>query len=382
VDFELTEDQRQLRDETVRFARAELNAGASERDHRQEFSRELFRRCGDIGLTGLPVPEELGGSGLDPLTCAVVMDAFGYGCTDGGLIFSVGAHLLACVVPVWRHGTDEQKRRWLPGLARGEMVGVHGMSEPGSGSDPFSMRTRAVRSGDGWIINGTKTFASNGPVADLAVTFAVTDPEKGAFGGVTSFVVEKGAPGFSVGGSIPKMGLRTSPMSELVFEDCRVGPENVLGEVGGGVAVFVEAMDWERILLVAPHVGTMQRLLDESVKYARTRRQFGQPIGKFQAVSHKLADMKVRLEAARLLTYQAASRLGRSKTVSLDAAMTKLFVSESLVRSALDTVQVFGGYGYSTEFEVERTLRDAVGGTIYSGTSEMQRNIIARWLGL
>jgi alkylation response protein AidB-like acyl-CoA dehydrogenase len=382
MDFELTEDQRRLREEVVRFAKAELSSGASERDRDQVFPRELFRRCASMGLTGLMVPEDYGGAGLDPLTCAVVLEAFGYGCTDGGLIFSVGAHLLACVVPIWRHGTEAQKRRWLPGLTSGELVGVHGMSEPGSGSDPFSMRTRAVRDAEGWVINGTKTFASNGPVADLAVIFAMTDPAKGYFGGVTGFVIEKGTPGFRAGEKIPKMGLRTSPMSELIFEDCRVGAENVLGEVGGGPAVFTNAMDWERICLVAPHLGAMQRLLEQAVKYARTRKQFGHAIGKFQAVAHRIADMKVRLEAARLLTYQAASRLERSKTVSMDAAMAKLFASESLVRAALDTVQIFGGYGYSTEYEVERTLRDAIGGTLYSGTSEMQRNIIARWLGL
>jgi alkylation response protein AidB-like acyl-CoA dehydrogenase len=382
VDFELTPDQVRLREEVIRFARAELNPGAVERDRAQEFPRPLFSKCAAMGLLGLPVPEEYGGSGLDPLTCAVVLEAFGYGCTDGGLVFSVGAHLLACVVPIWRHGTEEQKRRWLPGLTGGDLVGVHGMSEPGSGSDPFSMLTRAVPDGDGWVITGTKTFASNGPVADLAVVFAMTDPDKGYFGGVTGFVIEKGTPGFSVGSRMAKMGLRTSPMSELVFESCRVGPGNVLGQVGGGPDVFVNAMDWERVLLVAPHLGAMQRLLEQAVKYARTRRQFGKAIGKFQAVSHRISDMKVRLEAARLLTYQAASRLLTSRTVSLDAAVAKLFTSEALVRSALETVQIFGGYGYSTEFEVERTLRDAVGSTLYSGTSEMQRNIIARWLGL
>jgi alkylation response protein AidB-like acyl-CoA dehydrogenase len=256
------------------------------------------------------------------------------------------------------------------------------MSEPGSGSDAFAMRTRATREGDGWRITGTKTFISNGPVADVVVVFAMTDPQKGYYGGVSAFLVTKGTPGVRAPQKIEKMGLRTSSFGDLVFDDVWVPDEAVLGQVGGGSAMFTHAMDWERICLFASHIGAMERLLEKAREYARTRSQFGHPIGKFQAVSHKIADMKVQLEAARLLVYRAAWRLDRTKNVSLDAAITKLFVSESLVRAALDTVQVYGGYGYTTEFEVERMLRDAVGSTLYSGTSEMQRNIIARWLGL
>jgi hypothetical protein len=383
MDFEPTAEQRELTDQIIKFASQELSPGAAERDRQQEFSRALWRKCAEVGLMGLPVEAEFGGSGLDPLTCALCLEAFGYGCADAGLVFSVGAHLLAVVVPVAKHGSEEQKRRYLPGLCDGTLIGVHGMTEPDSGSDAFGgMRTRAMADGDGWVLNGTKTFASNGPVADLALVFALTDPEQGYHGGVTGFLVECGTPGFRVGKPMEKMGLRTSPMSELIFEDCRVGPEAVLGAVGGGPAVFTNAMDWERICLVAPHLGTMRRLLEQAVKYARTRSQFGHAIGKFQAVSHKIADMKVRLEAARLLVLQAASRLEVSRTVALDAAIAKVFASEALVRSAMDTVQILGGYGYAAEYDVERTLRDAVGGTLYSGTSEMQRNIIARWLGL
>jgi alkylation response protein AidB-like acyl-CoA dehydrogenase len=256
------------------------------------------------------------------------------------------------------------------------------MSEPDSGSDAFSLRTRAQPDGEGFRLNGTKTFSSNGPVADLAVVFAVTDPEKGYHGGVSTFLVEKGTPGFRAGQTFEKMGLRTSPIGELVFEDVYVPADAVLGSSGDGAAHFTQAMDWERICLFATHIGTLERLLETSVAYARTRTQFGQQIGKFQAISHRIADMKVQLEAARLLTYKAAWQLDRVRTVSLDASIAKLFVSESLVKAALDTVQIFGGYGYMTEYEVERILRDAVGSTLYSGTSEIQRNIIARWLGL
>jgi alkylation response protein AidB-like acyl-CoA dehydrogenase len=381
MDFSLSEEQQILRDSIIRFARETLNSGVIERDREQHFSRELWKKCGEMGLQGLPVPEQYGGSGLDALSCAIALEALGYGCRDGGLVFSLCAHLLSCVVPLWQQGNDEQKERYLPGLCDGTLIGVHAMTEPGSGSDAFALRTRAVPDGNGFRINGTKTFITNGPVADVVIVFAMTDPQKGYYGGVTGFLVEKNTTGFQVSQKFEKMGIRTSPISELVFEDLYVPASAVLGGVGAGSALFTHAMDWERICLFASHVGAMERLLETSIAYARTRTQFGQPIGKFQAVSHRIADMKVQLEAARLLTYRAAWRLGRVKSVSLDAAMAKLFVSESLVKTALDTVQIHGGYGYMTDYEVERALRDAVGSTIYSGTSEMQRNIIARWLG-
>jgi alkylation response protein AidB-like acyl-CoA dehydrogenase len=382
MDFALSEEQKILRDNIVRFAREVLNAGVAERDREQTFSRELWRKCGELGIQGLPVPEQYGGSGCDPLTCAIGLEALGYGCKDGGLVFSLCAHLLSCVVPLWLHGNEDQKRRYLPGLCNGTLVGVHAMTEPGSGSDAFALRTRAEPDGSGFRINGTKTFISNGPIADVVIVFAMTDPGKGYHGGVTAFIVERGAQGFAAGPKFEKMGLRTSPIGELVFTDLYVPAEAVVAGVGAGSSVFTSAMDWERICLFASHVGAMERLLETSIAYARTRSQFGQLIGKFQAISHRIADMKVHLEAARLLTYRAAWRLEHARNASLDAAMAKLFVSESLLQAALGTVQIHGGYGFMAEYEVERALRDAVGSTLYSGTSEMQRNIIARWLGL
>ena len=382
MNFTFTEDQKLLRQTIVDFARKELNEGIIERDRTHTFPHDLWLKCGDMGLQGLPVPQEYGGSGLDPLTCAIALEGFGYGCQDGGLVFSVCAHLLSCVVPICTFGSEQQKCRYLPGLSNGTLIGVNAMSEPGSGSDAFALRTQAAPDGAGFRINGTKTFTSNGPVADVVVVFALTDREKGYYGGVTAFIVESKTPGFRAGRSIEKLGLRTSPFGELVFEDMYVPADAVLSGVGGGSTIFAHAMDWERTCLFASHVGTMERLLEQAVAYARTRTQFGQPIGRFQAIAHKIADMKTRLEAARLLTYKAAWHLGRVKNVSLDAAMAKLFVSESLVQAALDTVQIFGGYGFTTEYGVERALRDAVGSTLYSGTSEIQRTIIARWLGL
>ena len=382
MDFSYTAEQKLLREEIIRFAQQELNQDVAKRDREQIFPHDLWLKCGEMKLPGLPVPEEYGGAGLDPLTTVIALEALGYGCHDGGLAFSICAHLLACVIPIWKFGSEEQKRKYLPGLCNGEIIAVNAMSEPDSGSDAFAMRTRAVPEGEGFRINGVKTFSSNGPVADLAVTFAQTDAEKGYHGGITTFLVEKGTPGFRSSKKWDKMGLRTSPIGELVYEDAYVPAAQVLGKLGAGSTQFTHSMDWERACLVAIHVGAMERLLEKSIAHARTRKQFGQPIGKFQAISHRIADMKVKLEASRLLVYKAASELERSRKVSLDAAVAKLFVSEALLQTALDTVQIFGGYGFMTEYEVERALRDAVGGTIYSGTSEMQRNIIARWLGL
>lgn len=382
MDFALTEEQQTLRREIIRFAQQELNQGVRERDREQRFSRELWEKCGEMRLQGLPVPEAYGGAGLDPLSTAVALEAFGYGCHDGGLVFGVCAHLLACVVPIWKHGSEAQKRRYLPGLCDGSLIAVNGMTEPSSGSDAFHMSTRAVPEGDGFRLNGTKTFSSNGPVADLAVVYAVTDPDKGYHGGITAFLMETDTPGFQAGQRFEKMGLRSCPIGELVLEDVPVSREAVLGEVGAGAQIFAQSMEWERICLVAAHVGTMERLLEQTVEYARTRRSFGKPIGRHQAVAHRIADMKVRLEAARLLTYKAAWRLDRARDVGLDASIAKLFASESLIQTALDAVHLLGGYGFMTEYHMERALRDSIASTIYSGTSEMQRDIIARWLGL
>jgi len=259
---------------------------------------------------------------------------------------------------------------------------VHAMTEPHSGSDAFALLTRAEPDGDGYRINGTKTFISNGPIADLVIIFALTDAEKGYHGGVTAFITETSVAGFRASQKFEKIGLRTSPLGELVFEDLYVPSENVLGKIGSGSSLFNTAMDWERICLFAAHVGTTERLLEQTIAYARTRKQFGQSISKFQAVSHRLVDLKVKLEVARLLTYRSAWRLGHVKTVSMDASMTKLLVSEVFMEAAMSAVQIHGGNGLMTEYELERALRDSVGSTIYSGTSEMQRNIIARWLGL
>ncbi len=382
MEFAFTEEQAQLAREIREFAATELDDDVIARDLRNEFSRELWNRAAAQGLTGLPAPEEYGGVGLDPLTTAIVMEALGYGCRDGGLVFSIGAHLFTCVVPVWKFGTEEQRRRLLPGLCDGSIIGANGMTELGSGSDAYAMKTRAARCDGGWRLDGGKVFITNSPVADLVIVYAMTDETKGYFGGVTAFLVGADTPGFLAAQTFKKMGLRTSPVGELVFSDMFVPDADVLGKVGAGAMIFNEVMDWERTCLFASHVGQIDRVLERAVEHARTRRQSGHPIGHFQAISHRLAELKTRLEAARLLTYRAAWKIDRDRSVSMDAAMAKNFVAETFVEASLAAVQTFGGYGYMTEYEVERTLRDAVSAPIYSGTTEIQNSIIARWLGL
>jgi L-prolyl-PCP dehydrogenase len=382
MDFSYSSDQTAFRQTVIDFARAELNTGARTRDAEKIFDRDLWRRCGEMGLIGLPVNESFGGIGADPLTTIIALEALGYGCEDGGLVFGVGAHLLACVLPVWLHASDEQKSRLFPAICDGSVVMVNGMTEETSGSDVFDMQTNARKISGGFLLNGTKSFASHAPVADKALVYAATDKQKGFHGGVTAFIVESGPNGFQRGQVYEKMGLRSCTLGELVFDDMFVSEENVLGQVGAGGVIFSESMNWERVGLAATHVGTMERLLELSCSYARERKSSGSAISKFQAISHRLVDMKADLEAARFLVYRAAVSLESDVDAAMQASIAKMFVSEKLVQNALKGLSVFGGYGYLTEFDVERTVRDSVASTIYSGTSDIQKNLIARWLGL
>lgn len=382
MDFSPTPEQDQRRATIVAFARATLNQNVIDRDRDGTFSRELWRACAAMGLAGLPVERKYGGQELDPLSCAHALEALGYGCTDHGLVFGVCAHVVSCVVPLSKFGTPEQKRRYLSALCDGRVVGAHAITEAGSGSDAFGMQTTATKDGGGWRITGQKAFVSNHCEAGVLIVFAVTDAAARFHGGVTAFLVDKDAPGLTIGATVEKMGLRTTPFGSISLDEVRVGNEQVLGGVGGGTGVFAHSMDWERACLFAAHVGQMERLTERAAAHARQRQTGGVAIGKHQAVSHKIADMKVRLEAARLLVYRAASGLDRRRAVALDAAVAKLFVSEALVQTASDLVQILGGAGYATGSEAERALRDAFGSKIYSGTSEIQRNIIAGWLDL
>jgi alkylation response protein AidB-like acyl-CoA dehydrogenase len=381
MDFELTEEQRSLRTAIVELARADLNDDVVARDKDAVFSREAWERCARFGLLGLPIAPEYGGAGADPLTVVIALEALGYACLDSGLVFSLNAQIWACETPIARFGTEEQKRRYLPRLCDGTLIAAHGMSEPGSGSDALSLGTTATRTDGGWVLRGTKTFVTNAPESDLFVVFATTDRELG-FAGVTAFLVGRDAPGLTVGRPLSKMGLRTSPMGEVFLEDCEVPDDALLGQPGGGMAVFNSSMVWERSCILASAVGTMERQLERALAYARERRQFGQAIGTFQAVAHRIVDMKLRLETSRLLLYRLGWTLANGDSATLDSALVKLYLSESYLQSSLDALHVHGGYGYMTEYELERDVRDAIGGRLYSGTSEMQYNIAARSMGL
>ena len=377
----LSQDARTLVDSVAAFAREQLGGDVDRHDAAGEFNWEGWRKCAQFGILGLPFPEEHGGGGVDRFTAVLAMEALARGCADGGLVFSMNAHIWACALPIWKFGSPEQRTRHLPRLARGEAVGAFAATEPDSGSDVNSLRTRASRTDGGYRLSGTKTFVTNAPIADLLLVLATVDPAKGA-GGITAFLIEKGTPGLSVGRDIPKMGLRTSPMGEVVLDDCAVGPESRLGAEGGALGLFHTVMEWERSCLLASQVGLMTRQLDQCVRYARTRRQFGQAIGKFQQVSARIADMKIRLNASRALLYSVAASSARGSERLMEVAAAKVFISEAAVQSGLDAVQIHGGYGYAAEGGVERQLRDAVGGRIYSGTNEIQKTIIARCLGL
>ena len=381
MDFSWTEEQLKFKKAVIEFAQKELNEGLIDRDRIGELAHKNWKRCAQIGILGLAIPEKYGGSGTDIMTTMLVMEGLGYGCRDNGLIFAMNAQMWSVQHPILTFGTEVQKQKYLPGMCSGELIGAHGMSEPESGSDAYSLRTKAERVGDGYVLNGTKMFVTNAPIADLALVFATVNPAKG-IGGVTAFLVEKGTPGFRVSRQIEKMGLRTSPMGELILEDCALPVESRLGSEGAGSSIFNSSMEWERSCILGSHVGAMERQLEDAIRYTRERSQFGQRIGKFQSVANRIADMKVRLETARLLLYKVAWLKQMGKPAIMEAALAKLYLSECFVQSSLDAVRTYGGYGYMTELEVERDLRDAIGGTLYSGTSDIQRMIIARWLGL
>ena len=381
MDFELSAEQQELRAAVRAFAREELNHDLEARDHEGTFPRDCWLKCAEFGLLGLPVPAEYGGQGEDLVTTTIAMEALGWGCRDNGLVFSLNAQMWAVQMPIVHYGSEEQKRTWLPRLLSGEIVGAHAITEPGAGSDVFSLTSRAEHRDGGYVLNGQKTFSSNSPVAGLALVFAYLQRE-GQKPALTAFLVPRETKGVTFGKPIPKMGLRTSPMGEVILEDCFVPESARLGPEGAGMRIFNSAMEWERACIFAGHLGAMERLLDDCIAYAKKRRQFGQPIAKFESVADRIADMKVSIEAGRWLLYKVGWLAGKGKNAVLEAAIAKLFVSEMHNQAALDALQLYGGSGYMKEYPIEREVRDALSGTLYSGTSEMQRKIIARCLGL
>ncbi len=381
MDFAWTDEQTALRASIIDFARARLNAGALERDAAGAFPRELWRELGQFGMLGLNAPREFGGGGHDVLTTAYALEALGYGCRDNGLAFGVSAQLTSIQATLIGFGNDAQKQRLLPGMVRGDVIGSYAMSEPETGSDAFALKTTALKRGDDYVLNGNKWFITFGPVADFALVFASTKPAAGKWG-VSLFIVDRDTPGAAFGPMQHKLGLRSIPIGGLELRECVVPAANLIGREGSGASIFNSSQEWERACILASQIGALERQLEDAVQFARGRQAFGQSIGKFQSVSNRVADMKLRLETARLLTYKAAWSKQAGKAAMLDAALANLVVGEAFVASSMDAVRIHGARGFLSEFEIERDLRDAMGGPIYGGTADIQRNIIARLLGV
>jgi alkylation response protein AidB-like acyl-CoA dehydrogenase len=372
--------QRELREAILAIGPA-LGAEHIARDHTGTFSEDGWKRLAQAGLFGLPFGEDFGGLGQDLLTTMHVLEALGESCRDGGLSFSASTHIVSAGVPLQRFGRAELKARYLPGICAGTAIGAHAITEPEGGSDIMRMRTTAVADGDTFVLNGTKAFVSNGPIAGLIVVYARTGkPENPA--GITAFLVERDTPGITTGQPIEKMGLRTSPLCELFLDDVRVPKANVIGSVGAGFLVLDHVMKWEILCGFTISLGEMQHRLERCVEYARTRTQFGAHIGSYQSTANRIVEMKIDVETSRKWLYDTAEKLSSNQNIATDLAITKLVTSEANVRSALSAIQIFGGYGYTAEYGLEKELRNAVAGTIYSGTTEIQKQRISTLMGL
>ena len=375
MNFELTEEQNLIRDMVREFAEKEVAPSARIRDEEERFDRDLmFGRLAELGLTGIIFPEEYGGAGADYLSYAIAVEELSRVCASTGVTLS--AHTSLAANPIYLFGSKEQKEKFLAPMARGEKLGAFGLTEPSAGSDAGGTRTTAVRDTDGWLLNGTKIFITNGGDAEVYVVLARTDKDAQKHHGISAFIVEKGTPGFSFGKKEKKMGIRSSPTMELVFDKCRIPADNLLGEVGHGFKIAMKTLDGGRIGIASQALGIAQGALDAAVAYARERKQFDTPIARFQGVQFQLADMATQTEAARMLVYKAAYRASAGLSYSSESAMAKLFASETAMKVTTQAVQILGGYGYTREFPVERMMRDAKITEIYEGTSEIQRLVI------
>ena len=376
--FNLTPDQLEIRKLVRDFALNEVAPTAAERDEKEEFPHEIFKKMAEIGLCGIPWPEEYGGAGMDFVSYVIAVEELSRIDASVGVTLSVQTSLAGW--PIYKFGNEEQKQKYLRALAEGTSIGAYGLTEPGSGTDAGGMRTTAVDKGDHYVLNGSKIFITNGGVADIYVVFAVTDPEKRTRGGISAFIVEAGFPGFSVGKHEKKLGIRSSTTTEIIFEDCIVPKENLLGQIGEGFKIAMMTLDGGRNGIAAQALGIAQGAMDLALDYAKQREQFGTSISTFQAIQFKLADMATEIEAARLLTYQAAWLESEGKPYSQASAMAKVFAGDVAMKVTVEAVQVFGGYGYTREYPVERFMRDAKITQIYEGTNEVQRMVIARHL--
>lgn len=375
MNFELTEEQNLIRDMVRSFAETEVAPSARERDEEERFDRALmYDRLGELGLTGIVFPEEYGGAGADYISYAIAVEELSRVCGSTGVTLS--AHLSLCANPIYMFGTEAQKQKYLVPLAKGEKLGAFGLTEPSAGSDAGGTKTTATRDGNDWILNGSKIFITNAGDAETYVVLARSDKTAEKHRGISAYIVEKGTPGFSFGKKEAKMGIRSSPTMELVFENCSIPGDNLLGQEGQGFKVAMKTLDGGRIGIAAQALGIAQGALDAALAYTKDREQFNKPIAAFQGVSFQLADMATQIEAARLLIYNAAYRASAGLSYSQESAMAKLFASETAMRVTTQAVQLHGGYGYTREFPVERMMRDAKITEIYEGTSEVQRVVI------
>ncbi|MBI5585410.1 MAG: acyl-CoA dehydrogenase family protein [Deltaproteobacteria bacterium] len=373
MDFELTAEQRMLRDQVARFVDQEVIPRAPMIDEEERFPEENFRALAEMGLFGITLPPDYGGAGADFLSGVLVMEQLMRGCVSTGNTF--GAHTVLCAESLFRNGNEEQRRRFLPDLLSGKKIGALALTEPGAGSDALSLRCRAEKKGDRYRLNGSKTFITNGPIADVVIVYAKTNPEAGPQG-ISAFIVEDGFSGFTKGRPMKKMGVRGSPTGELFFEDCEVPEENLLGAENRGIEVLMSGLDRERIFWSIAPIGVAQGAFDLAFRYARERIQFGQPIVQFQMIQDILADIATEIQAGRVLAYWAATLAGSGKKVRLEASYAKLFCAEVGVRAVGRAMQVFGGYGFIREYPIERMYRDVKGIEFGAGTNQIQKLII------
>ncbi len=380
MEFSLNEEQKLFYDQVHKFLKNEIAPYAEEADLKAEFSMPAWRKLGEYGLIGLHLPEEYGGSGADVLTTCLAHEAAGHAGCDGGFTLAWGAHTFLCTDTLFKHGNEEQRKKYVPKLASGEWIGCMGLTEPNAGSDAAGVQMTAVKKGDKYILNGSKIFITNAPVADVFVVYATIDKNL-KHAGMTAFVLDRDTPGFTVGKHLEKMPVRSSATSELFFEDCEVPEENLLGVEGGGFMMAMGTVEWDRSALLSPMVGAARKYVEECARYALDREQFGRPIADFQAVQHMLADMKLYAETARMMVYRIAWHKDHGDGLNhLQASLAKLYIGDYGMKMASDAVQIHGGYGLMHEYPVESAFRDAKLGQIGGGTSEIQKTIISRML--
>jgi alkylation response protein AidB-like acyl-CoA dehydrogenase len=382
MDFTITAEQQAFRDSVARWAADVVAPGAAERDRTGTWDPSIWKSLAAQGLAGLLIPEEYGGGGASIVDACLANEAIGEAGRDGGFTLSLGAHWVIGSLPIALHGSEELKRRWLPGLCDGTYVGSWASTEPEAGSDAASLKTTAVRDGDEWVLNGSKIFITNGPIADVCTVLAKTgEPHGPSRSTATAFVVDTKTPGFTVGRELDKLGCRSSPTSEIVLSDCRVPTSSVLGVEGEALwRIAFECFDWERTVMLASGVGGMAATLADSIRYAKERQQFGRPIANFQVIAHKLAEMKINLEVCRTAVYRAAWLKGQGLPHQMEASIAKVLVGKLSVENALEAIQIHGGYGYLKDFPAERALRDSKLASIGGGTTEIQKMIISRQL--